>query len=36
MNSNNKGMERWKDLQIKYEQSQDVITKQLGAIDELN
>lgn len=36
MNSNNKGMERWQDMQKKYEESQTVITKQLLVIDELN
>jgi hypothetical protein len=36
MNSNNKGMERWQDMQKKYEESQTVITKQLLAIDEFN
>ena len=29
-------MDRWQDIQSKYEESQDVITKQLAAIDELN
>lgn len=36
MNSNNKGMERWQDMQKKYEESQTVISKQLLAIDEFN
>ena len=36
MNSNTKGMDRWEDIQKKYEESQAVITKQLAAIDELN
>jgi phosphoglycerate-specific signal transduction histidine kinase len=29
-------MERWQEIQRKYEDGQDVITKQLSAIDELN
>lgn len=36
MNTNNKGMERWQDMQKKYEESQAVITKQLTAIDEFS
>jgi hypothetical protein len=36
MDSNNKGVERWKDIQVKYEESQNIITKQLGMIDQLN
>lgn len=36
MDSNNSGMERWQDIQKKYEQGQSVITKQLTVIDELN
>lgn len=36
MNSNNKGMERWQDIQVKYEESQAIITKQLKVIDDLN
>jgi hypothetical protein len=27
MNSNNKGMERWQEMQRKYEDSQEMITK---------
>ena len=36
MNSNSKGMERWKDMQVKYEDSQTLINKQLSAIETLN
>ena len=36
MASNTKGMERWQEIQKKYEESQDVINKQLSAIDQLN
>ena len=36
MDSNNKGVERWKDMQVKYEESQNIINKQLTVIEELN
>ena len=36
MNQNNKGVERWQEIQIKYEESQTIINRQLVIIDDLN
>jgi hypothetical protein len=36
MDSNSKGMDRWQEIQRKYEDGQSVITRQLSVIDELN
>lgn len=36
MDSNNKGVERWQDIQKKYEHSQGIVTKQITMIEELN
>jgi hypothetical protein len=36
MDSNSKGMDRWQEIQRKYEEGQNVITKQLIVMDELN